>query len=165
MVTPLISLMKDQTDRLRELGIGASYLRAAMQRYETSLIFDKCRYGKIDVLYVSPEKLQSRTFLENFRQINVSLIVVDEAHCISQWGYDFRPSYLKITELRNRFPDAPVLALTASATTSLSSSGTSMSSRKICYIKSCPRPRAQPSYIPAPAGARPKWPTSCVPEA
>ena len=116
VVTPLISLMKDQTDRLRSLDIGASYLRASMTRRETSIIFDKCRYGKIDVLYVSPEKLRSASFIDSISQINVSLIVVDEAHCISQWGYDFRPSYLKIADLRTRFPKTPVLALTASAT-------------------------------------------------
>lgn len=116
VVTPLISLMKDQVDNLRERGIKATYFHAGLSRAEQKLGMDRCRLGKVKILYVSPEKLRSEPFTAQLRQMNVSLIVVDEAHCISQWGYYFRPSYLKIGELREHFPDVPVLALTASAT-------------------------------------------------
>lgn len=116
VVTPLISLMKDQVDNLREREIKAAYLHAGLTRSEHALVFDRCRLGKVKMLYVSPEKLRSEQFIAVLREIEVSLIVVDEAHCISQWGYDFRPSYLKIGELRGYFPSVPVLALTASAT-------------------------------------------------
>ncbi len=117
VVTPLVSLMKDQVDNLRARGVDAYFLHAALTRRETTLILDKCRLGYARILYLSPEKLQSPRFAAEMAQLPVSLIVVDEAHCISQWGYDFRPSYLKIAELRKKFPQAPVLALTASATT------------------------------------------------
>lgn len=116
VVTPLISLMKDQVDNLAGHGIRAHFLHAGMTRRENRLVLDKCRLGKAKILYLSPEKLQSETFIGELRHLPVSLIVVDEAHCISQWGYDFRPSYLKIASLRAMFADAPVLALTASAT-------------------------------------------------
>lgn len=116
VVTPLISLMKDQVDNLAEAGIRAVYLHAGLSRREHRLAIDRCRLGKVKILYVSPEKLRSETFMADIRTFNVSLIVVDEAHCISQWGYDFRPSYLKIVALRHAVPSAPVLALTASAT-------------------------------------------------
>ena len=116
VVTPLISLMKDQVDNLRDRGIKATYFHAGLTRAEQKLGMDRCRLGKIKILYVSPEKLRSEPFTAQLRKVNVSLIVVDEAHCISQWGYDFRPSYLKIGELRSHFPEVPVLALTASAT-------------------------------------------------
>lgn len=116
VVTPLISLMKDQVDNLREHGVKAVYFHAGMTLREQNLAVDRCRLGKAKMAYVSPEKLRSERFISTLRLMDVSLIVVDEAHCISQWGYDFRPSYLKISELRRQFPDAPVLALTASAT-------------------------------------------------
>lgn len=117
VITPLISLMKDQVDNLRERGIRAVYLTMGMTRRETRLVYDKCRLGKTQLLYVSPERLRSENFVRELRSWKVSLITVDEAHCISQWGYDFRPSYLRIGELRALFgPEVPVLALTASAT-------------------------------------------------
>lgn len=116
VVTPLISLMKDQVDNLMQRGIRAFFLHSGLTRRENRLILDKCRLGKAKILYLSPEKLQSASFIDELRHLPVSMIVVDEAHCISQWGYDFRPSYLKIATLRHMFPDAPVLALTASAT-------------------------------------------------
>ena len=116
VVTPLISLMKDQVDNLRSRGIRAGFMYAALTRRESRLLIDKCRLGDMKILYLSPEKLQSPNFRNELRHLPVSLIVVDEAHCISQWGYDFRPSYLQIATLRETFPDAPVLALTASAT-------------------------------------------------
>lgn len=116
VVTPLISLMKDQVDNLRALDIPAAAIHSGLTRAEQKLAFDRCRLGKMKILYLSPEKLQGKAFLDRLTEIDVSLIVVDEAHCISQWGYDFRPSYLKIANLRNIYPEAPILALTASAT-------------------------------------------------
>lgn len=116
VVTPLISLMKDQVDNLRGHGIDAYFLHAALTRRESKLILDKCRLGYARILYLSPEKLQGKGFATWMKELPVKLIVVDEAHCISQWGYDFRPSYLRISDLRDFFPDVPVLALTASAT-------------------------------------------------
>lgn len=116
VVTPLIALMKDQVDNLLARGIRAYGLHSGMSRGETRLAIDKCRLGKARILYVSPERLQNERFLQELGQWRVSLLVVDEAHCISQWGYDFRPSYLQLKKLRAMFPDVPVLALTASAT-------------------------------------------------
>lgn len=116
VVTPLISLMKDQVDNLRDRNIKAVYIHSGLSRAEHRLAMDRCRLGKVTMLYLSPEKLQSPTFVEQLRDMPVRFIVVDEAHCISQWGYDFRPSYLRIASLRDMFPQAPVLALTASAT-------------------------------------------------
>ncbi len=116
VVTPLISLMKDQVDNLRDHGIKALYLHAGLTLREQNLAFDRCRFGKVKLLYVSPEKLQSPRFIDKLSTMDVRFLVVDEAHCISQWGYDFRPSYLNISKLRDTFNDVPVLALTASAT-------------------------------------------------
>lgn len=116
VVTPLISLMKDQVDNLKSRNVRAATLYSGMTLRERNLVFDKARLGKIKLLYVSPERLRSENFRTEMRGWNVSLIVVDEAHCISQWGYDFRPSYLHISHLRTIFPAVPVLALTASAT-------------------------------------------------
>lgn len=116
VVTPLISLMKDQVDNLSAAGIRAVCLHSGLSRAEHRLALDRCRLGKAKLMYVSPEKLQSATFIDQLRSMDVSFLVVDEAHCISQWGYDFRPSYLKISLIRELFHDIPVLALTASAT-------------------------------------------------
>lgn len=116
VVTPLISLMKDQADNLLDRGIRAVYIHSGLSAAEHRLAMDRCRLGKTKLLYVSPEKLRSESFVDAFRLMNISLIVVDEAHCISQWGYDFRPSYLEIANARLLFPDVPILALTASAT-------------------------------------------------
>ncbi|MDE6527543.1 MAG: RecQ family ATP-dependent DNA helicase [Muribaculaceae bacterium] len=116
VVTPLISLMKDQVDNLMAHGIRGYFLHSGLTRRENRLVLDKCRLGKARILYVSPEKLKSESFVAELECLPVKLIVVDEAHCISQWGYDFRPSYLEIGCLRELFPGAPLLALTASAT-------------------------------------------------
>lgn len=116
VVTPLISLMKDQVDNLNAVGIRAVYLHSGLSLREINLALDRCRLRKARLLYISPEKLQSPSFADTLRLFDISLIVVDEAHCISQWGYDFRPSYLRIATLRQMFPTVPVLALTASAT-------------------------------------------------
>ncbi len=116
VVTPLISLMKDQVDNLLDVGIRAVCVNSGMTRREQTLAIQRCEAGKAKILYLSPEKLQIEGFQSTLRRLDISLIVVDEAHCISQWGYDFRPSYLRIAALRDMHPQAPVLALTASAT-------------------------------------------------
>lgn len=116
VVTPLISLMKDQVDNLKKRGIKAVMLNSGMSLRETRVAWERLGNGRARFLYVSPEKLRNANFLHELRSLPVRLIVVDEAHCISQWGYDFRPSYLKIAELRKVHPDIPVLALTATAT-------------------------------------------------
>ena len=116
VVSPLISLMKDQVDNLFERDIRAVYFHSGLTRRETKLALDRCRLEKVKLAYISPERLKQKTFIDELRQWRISAIVVDEAHCISQWGYDFRPSYLAISDLRTLFPDAPILALTASAT-------------------------------------------------
>lgn len=116
VVTPIISLMKDQVDQLRARRIKATYLHAGLTMAEVRRVYEKCLYGNCKFLYVSPERLSSQSFLEHLRQMKVCLIVVDEAHCISQWGYDFRPSFLRIAQIRKLFPKVPVLALTATAT-------------------------------------------------
>ena len=116
VVSPLIALMKDQVRQLRQRRIKAEYIVANMTRHEVEVILNNCIYGDTRLLYVSPERLTNRTFIDHCRQMNVSLIAVDEAHCISQWGYDFRPPYLEIANLRQYHPKAPVIALTATAT-------------------------------------------------
>ncbi len=116
VVSPLISLMKDQVDALKRIHYPAACLYMGATRAETRYIFEKIDAGKLKLLYVAPERLVRENFLVNLYRWNVSLIVVDEAHCISQWGYDFRPSYLRLSVLREKFPDIPILALTASAT-------------------------------------------------
>lgn len=116
VVTPLISLMKDQVDNLRAHDIPAVYIHSGLTRAEARLGMQKARLGKVKLLYLSPERLQNERFVQEVKTFNVSMIVVDEAHCISQWGYDFRPSYLAIAKLRQFFPSVPVMALTASAT-------------------------------------------------
>ncbi len=116
VITPLISLMKDQVDNLKRRGITAVMLNSGMTQMETRVAWERLTNGRARFLYVSPEKLRNTFFLDELRRLPVRLIVVDEAHCISQWGYDFRPSYLKIAELRKVHPSAPILALTATAT-------------------------------------------------
>ena len=116
VITPIISLMKDQVDNLIARRIKATYLHAGLSFTEQKRTIEKCLYGKCKFLYVSPERLSSQQFKNQLKQMNVNLIVVDEAHCISQWGYDFRPSFLKIAAVRKLFKNVPVLALTATAT-------------------------------------------------
>ena len=116
VVTPLIALMKDQVDRLRRMGIPAVAVHSGLTMRQIDIALDNCVYGDIKFLYVAPERLSSEMFRLRVDRMNVSLLAIDEAHCISQWGYDYRPSYLRIKELRQVLPDTPVLALTASAT-------------------------------------------------
>ena len=115
VVTPLIALMKDQVQNLNDRGIKALCVNAGMGRREVDLTLNNAAYGDFKFLYVSPERLGTQLFRQYVREMNVSFIVVDEAHCISQWGYDFRPDYLQIGKLRE-LVDAPVIALTATAT-------------------------------------------------
>lgn len=116
VVSPLIALMKDQVQNLQKRNIKAEALYSGMSKKNIDRILDNCVYGDIKFLYLSPERLQTSIFIERFKQMNVSFIAVDEAHCISQWGYDFRPAYLHIAELRNLKPKTPIMALTATAT-------------------------------------------------
>ena len=117
VITPIISLMKDQVDNLRAKGIKATYMHAGLSYSESRKVIEKCVNGNYKFLYVSPERLGSDNFREFLRQMKICLIVVDEAHCISQWGHDFRPAFLSIASIRTILPKAPVLALTATATT------------------------------------------------
>ena len=116
VITPLIALMKDQVEHLRHRGIRAAAIYSGLTREEIVTILENCIFGDIKILYVSPERLSSELFQTKLRHIRVSFITVDEAHCISQWGYDFRPSYLQIANIRKLLPGIPVLALTATAT-------------------------------------------------
>lgn len=116
VVTPLIALMKDQVDRLRARHIPAVAIHSGLSPRAIDIALDNCVYGDVKFLYVAPERLATEAFRLRVVRMNVSLVAVDEAHCISQWGYDFRPSYLRIAELREKLPGVPVLALTASAT-------------------------------------------------
>ena len=116
VITPLISLMKDQVDNLRALGIKATTVYTGMSQEEIISQLENCIFGNYKFLYVSPERLLSSLFISKLQAMEVSLLVVDESHCISQWGYDFRPSYLNIASFRELLPDIPVLALTATAT-------------------------------------------------
>ena len=116
VVSPLVALMKDQTIKLQKRNIKAIAITGGLNQHELDIALDNCIYGNIKLLYVSPERLESEIVRERIKKMNVNLIAVDEAHCISEWGYDFRPSYLKIAEIRALKPESPILALTATAT-------------------------------------------------
>lgn len=116
VITPLIALMKDQVANLRKRNIKATAVYSGMTRHEIITALENCIFGDYKFLYISPERLSSDLFLSKLKDMQVSFITVDEAHCISQWGYDFRPSYLQIGQIRHLLPDVPVLALTATAT-------------------------------------------------
>lgn len=116
VISPLLALMNDQVANLQKRGIEAVAVHSALSSREIDRILDNCVYGQVKFLYVSPERLQNEMFLARYKKMNVSMIAVDESHCISQWGYDFRPDYLNIATIREFKPDIPVLALTASAT-------------------------------------------------
>ena len=114
--TPLISLMKDQVESLHRRGIKAAFINSSMSHEEVLTVLDNSIFGAYKFLYISPERLSSEIFVNKLRRMKVCFITVDEAHCICQWGYDFRPSYLHIADIRDVFPQCPVLALTATAT-------------------------------------------------
>jgi ATP-dependent DNA helicase RecQ len=119
VISPLIALMQDQVQNLQSKGIYASMITGSMSYREIDIALDNARFGKTKFLYTSPERLKSELFLERFKRMDVGLIVVDEAHCISEWGHDFRPSYSEIANIREHHPEAPVIAVTASATTAV----------------------------------------------
>ena len=116
VITPLIALMKDQVENLKKKGIKAAAIHSGMTKHEIEVTFDNCAYGDFKFLYLSPERLGTELFRVRLRKMNVNLVAIDESHCISQWGYDFRPSYLRIYELRELLPNVPFLAVTATAT-------------------------------------------------
>ncbi len=116
VITPLIALMKDQVQNLRQRGIKAVAIYSGMTRQEILTALENCIFGNYKFLYISPERLDTDIFKQKLRAMKVSMITVDESHCISQWGYDFRPAYLKIADIRDLLPDVPLLALTATAT-------------------------------------------------
>lgn len=117
VVTPLIALMKDQVQHLKDIGIDAVAIYSGLKPREVDIILDNCIFGHIKFLYLSPERLYSDLVQERIRHMSVNLFAIDEAHCISQWGYDFRPPYLHLSKLKELHPDVPYLALTATATT------------------------------------------------
>ena len=116
VISPLVALMKDQVQRLQKLGIKAIALTGGIRSEEMITLLDNCEFGNYKFLYLSPERLQADWILERIKNLPINLIAVDEAHCVSQWGHDFRPAYLKIANLKTHFPKVPFLALTASAT-------------------------------------------------
>ena len=116
VITPLIALMKDQVDALRRRHINAVAIHSALSSREIDIALDNCVYGDVKLLYIAPERIHTRIFHERVRKMEVSLVAVDEAHCISEWGYDFRPDYLRIARLREWLPGVPFLAVTATAT-------------------------------------------------
>ncbi len=116
VISPLIALMKDQVENLNSRNIKAAALYSGMHRMEIERTLSNCLFGETKFLYVSPERLKSDDFLSNLTRMKIGLIAVDEAHCISQWGYDFRPPYLEIADIREYFPTTPIIALTATAT-------------------------------------------------
>ena len=116
VITPLIALMKDQVNNLRRRGIQASAIYSGMKHDSILMTLENAIFGGVKILYVSPERIATSLFIEKLRHMKVSFVCVDEAHCISQWGYDFRPSYLSIADIRQELPDTPILALTATAT-------------------------------------------------
>jgi len=116
VVTPLIALMKDQVENLKKKGIKAAALHSGLTRHEIDITLDNCAYGDYKFLYLSPERIETEMFKARIHKLNINLIAIDESHCISQWGYDFRPSYLRIADLRVLLPGIPILAVTATAT-------------------------------------------------
>ncbi|MCH5304921.1 MAG: RecQ family ATP-dependent DNA helicase [Rikenella sp.] len=116
VITPLIALMKDQVDALRDRGIRAVAIHSALSAREIDIALDNCVYGDVKLLYIAPERIETRLFHARVQKMEVALVAVDEAHCVSEWGYDFRPAYLKIARLREWLPEVPFLAVTATAT-------------------------------------------------
>jgi ATP-dependent DNA helicase RecQ len=116
VISPLIALMEDQVMQLKKRGIRAEAIHSGMTRNQIDVLLDNCVYGDIKLLYLSPERVQTEIFIERMKRMNISFVAIDEAHCISQWGYDFRPPYLHIASIREIKPEIPFLALTASAT-------------------------------------------------
>ena len=116
VISPLIALMKDQVENLKDKGISVASIHSGLSYFEVKCILQDAIEGDYQFLYLSPERLETNLFKELLPYLKISLLVVDEAHCVSQWGYDFRPSYLRIAQIRESVPDVPMIALTASAT-------------------------------------------------
>ena len=116
VISPLIALMNDQVQNLKNKGISAVAITSVMNAKEIDIALNNAAYGHVQFLYVSPERIENEEFRQKLSYLPIGLIAIDEAHCISQWGYDFRPSYLKIAELRQYFPNVNMIAVTASAT-------------------------------------------------
>ena len=116
VVSPLIALMKDQVEQLQKRNIAAVAIHSGLSKPEIDIILDNCVFGKVKFLYLSPERIQTAIFQERVKRMRVTLLAIDEAHCISAWGYDFRPAYLQIAALRELLPEVPIIALTATAT-------------------------------------------------
>ncbi|MBF6608218.1 MAG: RecQ family ATP-dependent DNA helicase, partial [Flavobacterium sp.] len=116
VISPLVALIKDQVANLQKRNIKAIALTGGIPQHEVSDLLDNCAFGNYKFLYLSPERLQSEWIVDRLKSLPVNLIAIDEAHCVSQWGHDFRPAYLKIGALRAHFPKIPFIALTASAT-------------------------------------------------
>lgn len=148
VISPLIALMKDQEEQLKEKGIRASAIVSGMSKSEIDIILGNCIYGNYKFIYISPERLASEDFIAQLLKMPVNMFAIDEAHCISQWGYDFRPPYLKIASIREHFPNIPVMALTASATPEVRDdicNKLNFKSNKKVFSKSFARPNL--SYI------------------
>ena len=116
VISPLISLMKDQVDSARGNGIAAAYMNSSLSHQEVSDLYRMLKEGKIELLYIAPERFAMPNFLEALKEVPISLFAIDEAHCISEWGHDFRPDYLSLSIISKTFPDAPIAAFTATAT-------------------------------------------------
>ncbi len=149
VVSPLVALMKDQVDRLRSLDIKAHLITSSLSYKEADHILDSCVHGPIKFLYVSPERLQNELFIERFKRMKVNLIAIDEAHCISQWGHDFRPAYRKISELRQWHPKVKMIAVTASATPQVATDITAQLGMKDPSVFALPMVRSNLHYVVA----------------
>ena len=115
VVSPLISLMKDQVDSLVACGVRAAFYNSSLNSVEARRVLAMLHEGKLDLLYIAPERLMSEEFLERLQGLPIALFAIDEAHCVSQWGHDFRPEYIRLGQLRSHFPRVPLIALTATA--------------------------------------------------
>src|ERR1700737_4945945 len=150
VVSPLISLMKDQVDSLRASGIAATFLNSTLDRQEAVKRLRGLNHGAYRMLYVAPERLMLDTFLERALNWNITQIAIDEAHCISEWGHDFRPEYRQLAKLRTHLPDVPIMALTATATERVRND--ILRQLKLrnanCYVASFNRPNLTYCFVP-----------------
>lgn len=151
VISPLIALMKDQVENLEKRGVPALAIYSGMHFADVKKTLQNASFGNYKFLYVSPERLETDQFLEFLPAIKPCLVAVDEAHCISQWGYDFRPPYLRIANLREQLPGVPVIALTASATLDVQNDiceKLKFSGEQSCYQQSFARPNLSYSIFP-----------------